>query len=307
MKTKTSGDKSPTANLAINRSRVKKYGKNDSIPSYYLEKGQEFQIELYNPTQDKVLTTIKLNNTAISGGLVLRPGERVFLDRFLDTNKKFLFDTYTVENTKSSKNAIEPNGDVEIAFFKEIKSTPNPFLCGGTGSLNLGYSNANLTGGNMTFTSNSTDSGYYLGALDSISGEVNINYSQSTISQNMFTPSCRSAESLPPLKTNPIKSKSINFLDMELIRSAGSEGIMSKKTITPIEIETGRVEKGSESDQDLREATGDFELMSFHVVTYKLLPKSEKQLTSADYYSKYCTNCGGRCKTPFCPFCGNKQ
>lgn len=305
MKTKTSGDKSPTANLAINRSRVKKYGKNDSIPSYYLEKGQEFQIELYNPTQDKVLTTIKLNNTAISGGLVLRPGERVFLDRFLDTNKKFLFDTYTVENTKSSKKAIEPNGDVEIAFFKEIISKPDIFLCSGTGHLNLKYpNNPTLTGGPVTFTTtNSID--YNPDYSSTVSGDMNLSFSQMNMTQDMFIP-CRSAESLPPLKT-----KSRGILETGEVGNMGLKHgariIKSIKPTTPTEIETGRVEKGSESDQDLREATGDFELMSFHVVTYKLLPKSQKQLTSADYYSKYCTSCGGRCKTPFCPFCGNKQ
>jgi hypothetical protein len=35
---KTSGDKKPTANLAINKSRIKKYGKSKYIPSYYFEK-----------------------------------------------------------------------------------------------------------------------------------------------------------------------------------------------------------------------------------------------------------------------------
>ena len=76
---------------------------------------------------------------------------------------------------------------------------------------------------------------------------------------------------------------------------------------TPTTIETGRVEKGSNSKQDLREASGDFEMRSFHVIKYKLSPKSQKQLTSVDYYTKHCTNCGGRCKTKFCAFCGKQQ
>lgn len=118
-KEKTSGPNNPTVHLAINKGRVKKYGKNKSIPSYYLENKQEFQIELYNPTQGNILTTIKLNDNPISGGLIIRAGERIFLDRYLDSNKKFLFDTYEVENKKSAQKAIELNGDIEVAFFKE--------------------------------------------------------------------------------------------------------------------------------------------------------------------------------------------
>ena len=80
----TGGQPTPTANLAINKSRVKLYNKNEKVPTYYLQKGQEFQIELYNPTRDKILAKIHLNGKPIAqGGLVLRPGERVFLDAIL--------------------------------------------------------------------------------------------------------------------------------------------------------------------------------------------------------------------------------
>ena len=91
----TVGNPNPTATLAINKGRVKIYNNKSNIPTYYLQKGQEFQIELFNPTTDKVLAKIKLNNKLISqSGLVLRPGERVFLDRYFDIDKKFKFDTY---------------------------------------------------------------------------------------------------------------------------------------------------------------------------------------------------------------------
>jgi len=296
MTLKTTSGENPTANLAINKSRIKKYGKNKTIPSYYLEKGQEFQLELYNPTQEKVLTTIKFNNKAISGGLILRPGERVFLDRYLDSNKKFLFDTYKVDNTKSAKKAIEPNGDVEIAFFKEIIQNNNIFLCGGTGTLNLNYTN-NLTTNDLYIPVKSDSGSPTLDWMvdDLGTGDVHVNYSTSNISSN----------------TNNInfKSPSINITEMDSSEILRSSKPKKSKTLskTPIEIETGRVEQGSKSDQDLCNGSGDFEITSFHVVTYKILPKSQKKLSTKDYYTKYCGDCGAKVKTKFCPYCGAKQ
>ena len=105
----------PTANLAINKSRLKVYGKKSEVPTYYLQKGQEFQIELFNPTKDTILAKISLNGKPIAqGGLVLRPAERVFLDRYIDVARKFKFDTYEVANTKESQKAIEDNGDFKV-------------------------------------------------------------------------------------------------------------------------------------------------------------------------------------------------
>jgi|TARA_R110000851_G_scaffold848_3_gene2871 hypothetical protein len=326
MKNKTTG-KMPTANLAINKSRIKKYGKSKTIPSYYLEKGQEFQIELFNPTQGKILTTIKLNNKPISGGLVIRPGERVFLDRFLDTNKKFLFDTYNVDNTKSAKKAIEPNGDVEIAFFKEVEPTQTTFFSNGCGNATLDWMGDinTTTGGDYTtnndtvfITTNSTPT-------INFGGNTDLNFVQSNISQDTFGATSDAFLSLDgdvTIKgdlhvngtfTSPgVCSQEMDnsFLRATSKNLKGKRSRISENTpilTTPTTIETGRVEKGSNSKQDLREASGDFEMMSFHIIKYKLSPKSQKQLTSVDYYTKHCTNCGGRCKTKFCAFCGKQQ
>lgn len=86
----------------------------------YLENGQEFEIELHNPLQNCVLCDIKLNGQSISkNGLVLRPGERFYLDCFIDDKKKFIFNTYEVENTEESEKSIEKNGLLEVFFYKE--------------------------------------------------------------------------------------------------------------------------------------------------------------------------------------------
>lgn len=86
----------------------------------YLEDNSEFEIELFNPLKDCVLADIKLNGNSISkNGLVIKPGQRVYLDCFIDDKKKFVFKTYEVESNLESLNAIEKNGLLEVFFYKE--------------------------------------------------------------------------------------------------------------------------------------------------------------------------------------------
>jgi len=306
MKIKTSGSKNPTANLAINRSRIKKYGGKNSIPSYYLEKGQEFQIELYNPTQGKVLTTIKLNNKSVSGGLVLKPGERVFLDRFLETNKKFLFDTYNVDNIKSAVKAIANNGDLEVAFFKEVTTKPLWSWGNSNGTMTLDNHGNNTSTVNFNSINTTNTGGVTTDAINiNTTTEADFRYNQLGLDQDFFIP-CRS----DGISSNPSPSVVSTFTSAGVNSLRGAKILKSKKGsfVNPSPtIETGRVEEGSASNQKLKSATGDYEMTSFHVIRYKLLPKSQKLSTTVEYYSKYCNDCGGKCKTKFCPFCGKKQ
>jgi hypothetical protein len=86
----------------------------------YLEDNSEFEIELFNPLKDCVLADIKLNGNSISkNGLVIKPGQRVYLDCFIDYKKKFVFKTYEVESNLESLEAIEKNGLLEVFFYKE--------------------------------------------------------------------------------------------------------------------------------------------------------------------------------------------
>ena len=88
--------------ITTNRNRVKEYGSN-----VYLRDGQKFEIELHNPHTCKVLAKIKLNGYYIStSGLVLNPGQRVFLERFIDKDESFIFSTYDVDGTADSKEAL---------------------------------------------------------------------------------------------------------------------------------------------------------------------------------------------------------
>jgi len=99
------------------RGRTKTYQPGSKI---FLNDGEEFEIELHNPTTDNVKAEIEIDGKPIvEGGLVLRSGQRVYLECFPDSKKKFTFKTYEVENTKESKEATANNGRVSIKFYRE--------------------------------------------------------------------------------------------------------------------------------------------------------------------------------------------
>lgn len=289
----------PTANIAVNKSRIKLYNTKGEMPTYYLQSGQEFQIEIFNPTTDVVLAKITLNNKALSqGGLVLNPGQRVFLDRYLDVAKKFLFDTYEVANTNEVKKAIENNGDVKVEFFRE--RTPQYY--GGTITLQ-GTSTFGGSFGGPTWT---TNTGGYVdninGVLTSNSANLIGNLSNTSgVANTAFYNSSATMDSLSlgdvtySQRTEPIKKGKLKTLS-SMVRSA--------KTV-----ETGRVEQGSSSDQKFETVNKDFEYFAFHTVEYKLLPISQKINTVEDLNVKvYCTNCGSKLGKghKFCSNCGTK-
>lgn len=282
----------PTANIAINKSRIKVYNKKSDMPTYYLQKGQEFQIELFNPTSDIILAKISLNNKAIAqGGLVLKPGQRVFLDRYIDVAKKFKFDTYEVANTAEVKEAIKDNGDFKVEFYKEQQARPILHLNNRPTRRYISdpYFNQPIYGSNT--------GGY--------TGEVNcttaICGSGAEYSQDIFFPTSNTAGEvtldtldlgdIQPMKSSPLRSK----------------GLKRKRSTRSIE--TGRVEMGANSDQKLETVHYDFERFSFHTVTYKMLPVSQKVNTVKDVnVARYCTECGNKQKpnNKFCPNCGTR-
>jgi hypothetical protein len=86
----------------------------------YLKNGEEFEIEIFNPLKKSILADIRLNGESISkGGLVVKPGQRCYLDCFIDDKRKFKFETYNVDDSDEVKEAISNNGLLEIFFYKE--------------------------------------------------------------------------------------------------------------------------------------------------------------------------------------------
>ena len=120
--TNTAGTISPTANIAVNRNRLKQYGE-----IFYLKSGTHFEIELFNPKTTKVLAKIYLDGVSISSaGIVIKPGQRVFLERWIDEPKKFLFECYEVDkHFRLVAEAIKHNGRVRVEFYDQLIPSPS--------------------------------------------------------------------------------------------------------------------------------------------------------------------------------------
>ena len=109
------------AKLAINKSLLKEYN-NSGERIVYLEDGNEFQIQLFNPLSVTIGADISINDINFSNRLIIKPGERIWLERYLDSPDKFIFSTYKVNGNNSEvKEAIKNNGIIKIKFYKENK------------------------------------------------------------------------------------------------------------------------------------------------------------------------------------------
>lgn len=317
------GSDCPVAYIAKSKQRLKQY--EDTV---YLKNGDEFEIELFNPSQSKVLARIELNKISIGPGIILRPGERVFLDRYVTEAKKFLFETYKVSGSNDQvKKAIENNGDVIVKFFKE-----DIYVVNNISTNTYTFPERTIFGGPF-YDSNIYGSGNS-GGLKNLNNMTNLNNDNIGSSFSRSATKCFSGFNSTPTSAY---SSSMDFLDMDMERSviqpaslssfssvdyAPEEkyrGIvdnplkgrskMSASTLSKssVDIETGRVEKGSRSDQTFKADYTKFEYTYSWKSEWKLLPESRKEITSDDIIV-YCTKCGRKRRKGenFCPADGNK-
>ena len=259
-----------TIGLAVPQSFITKSKQRlkQQIDTVYLNDGDEFEIELYNPTQNKVLAKIEMNGNSIGNGIILRPGERIFLERYLDEAKKFLFETYVVNgNDDDVKQAIANNGDVVIKFYDEVNSIG--YYINGVSTLTI--NNPNIGWGTTT-----TGSPWYGNSTFTTSG-TNTFYNASLTSGTSSTSNT--------FLYNPDKVKK------------------SKR-----QLETGRVEKGSNSNQSFTYDSSSFNSYPSTTNWWKIKPKSTQVITKDDLVT-YCSECGSKRKKDthkFCPQCGTK-
>lgn len=260
----------PTAHITKKKSRLKVY--NGHI--VFLNNKDNFEFEIHNPKQKSVLCKIKLNGEYIStSGVVLRPGQRVFLERFLDSNNKFEFSTYEVKDTSENRSAIDLNGDVEIEFYDE-QEVSNNFL----------YLNSNRTiygGPNTTVPS-------YYGTSVGATGGVGYGTTTFTTSNSTFTSS------------DTFRSK----FDTSSTLLNGNPNSLKKKSKS---LETGRVEKGEQSNQSFTNSYEQFNYYTSYTIKFKIQPIGIKNI-NVEEIRQYCTECGTKTKSnyKFCPSCGNK-
>ncbi len=222
----------------------------------FLNDKEDFEIELFNPLTVSVLADIKLNGESISKtGLLVKPGQRIYLDCFIDDRKKFKFSTYQIENSEGSIEAIQKNGLLEVFFYKEdvitldnwkskfdkiiIEKWYQPYYYPVYPTYpTIWYGTTIGTGGIGVINTNrsSTTTNSYTSNIDL----SNLNVS-SSISSNM----------------NPINS-----------------------------IETGRVEKGEKSSQKFTEVDIAFENNYIASTIIQILPESRKPVDTKEIFNK---------------------
>ncbi len=252
----------PQSFITKSKQRLKQH-----IDTVYLKNGDEFEVELFNPTQNKVLAKIEMNGKSIGNGIILRPGERIFLERYLDEAKKFLFETYVVNgNNEEVKQAIVNNGDVVVKFYNE-DIFPNRTLYGSGNTLTINNPSWNINHTTpFTYTTHNTLGG----------NSIPTHGTFTTTSTNTFYNSSLTSGTI---STNSLRS-----------------------------LETGRVEKGSNSNQSFTYDSTSFSSYPFATNWWKIKPQSTKPLVREDLVT-YCTECGSKRKKDthkFCPHCGTK-
>ena len=265
----TSGSPSnPQAFITKRKQRVKQFE-----GQVFLNDGDEYEIEIFNPTPSFVLAKIKIDKDYLSGGgIVLRPGERVFLERFLDTNNKFVFRTYEVGKEAVNLGATDNNGYVEIQFFNEYKEAKNYW--------NSSYGTTLVNGNPVTWTTTSNSGTYTLG---------NSSFTTSTANLNTFY-------------NTSLTSNSV-LRDYDLTNQNKISHLSARK------VETGLTEKGDESKQTFTQSNKEFRSSSFWNVAWRILPSSHKQYHKEELNTLYCGECGAKRKKDthkFCPHCGTK-
>lgn len=275
----------PTAFVTVNRNRVKTYDN-----KVYLKDGTQFEIELWNPNKTRVLASISIDGKDISEkGIVLNPGQRVSIERWVDDKspRKFKFTTYSVENSQAAMNAISNNGRVKVSFYDEI--------------LKNFYPNGSSFGTVVT-TTPTWDHPYYYNINEV---NPNITLGGSTVN-NTFN---LTNDSAGVFYSNTSYSSNIGAQGLQGPPGpAGIEGAKgSIRSATP-EIETGIVGEGDVSKQSFVETTGDFNSWPAKIWEWQILPESTRPL-DAEKIRSYCTDCGTRVRATswkYCPSCGEK-
>ncbi len=273
-----SGTETPQAWVAIKRNRQKIYN-GQGKSQVYLKDGQEFQIELFNPTQTRYLVKFKINgNYSSDRGLILNPGQRYFLDRFIDEDRKLAFSTYEIEDSKAAKKAIEKNGLLEVEFYSET------FLHGNIISYPKIYNTPNWSQPIWTTNPSTFWYGTSNGISNNAGGSSTLTLAGSTINNVSYT------------------SGTVNCGTTYTSTSNYSS------VVNDASIETGRVEKGEKSDQLFEQGYGTFGSWASYVTTVQIIPLSQKPAEAQEIRS-YCTGCGSRIKKQtwkFCPNCGTE-
>ncbi len=289
----------PTVSIAINKNKIKHYNDSEYLRQVvYLNDGSEFQLEFFNGTQTKWFAKIKFDGNYISNnGLILRPGERVFLERYFDSNNKFVYKTYNVKLTAAVKAAIQSNGLIEVEFYKKAQPPVTTWITTGTYIPTWSIDNvyhypkyekgAILNDGTLyskEFHGTTNNVGITHNTLTS---DMNVNYMSTEIKTKGGLNQSRSARSEPMAFASAFSSIPV-------------------KASAPV-VETGTIEKGNESNQSFVMSNDNFENYYSTKTVIQIMPPSQKAF-SQNEVKVYCSSCGTKVKYgwKFCSLCGTK-
>lgn len=270
------------AKIAVNKSLLKEYSNSSNERIVYIDDGTEFQIQIFNPYSYVIGVSFDFNNDINFSNqlLVLRPGERVWLERYLNNESKLLFSTYKVGASQEVKEAIKDNGNLQIKFFKEKEKN------------NYWYNNTIIVN------------------KDDIYKPIDVYYNYTGLPTSYCNASfnCENTVNLSSLTANVSSS-----FDNSVATTASTYSYKTSTASTNIKlkndlIETGRIEKGNHSNQRFTNVDKDFEYFPFKTEYIKILPTSQKQIRANDLKKIYCHECGRKLNTKykFCPYCGSK-
>jgi hypothetical protein len=264
-----SSNSKPNAWIVSPKDKGRKSIKNGKV---FLNDGDEFEVELFNPLTVSVLADIKLNGQSISKtGLVVKPGQRVYLDCFIDDRKKFKFSTYEIENSGEALEATQNNGLLEVFFYKEDVITLDNWkskfdrvivekwypVYYPTYPVYPYYNRTNI----------------WFGSTSPIYGSCITTNGSGIIGTTTTTNAYYSSNNVDFSNT----SNSVNLSNLN-ITGSNMNSLNS--------IETGRVEKGEESKQKFTEVDMDFENHYIASTIIQILPESRKPAEVKEVFNK---------------------
>ena len=280
------------AKIAKNKSLLKEYKTSEAQRSVYLNDGDEFQIQLFNPENTEICARIWIEDSQLSHDIVIRPGERIWLERYTDVAKKFKFMTYVVNgDTPEIRNSISHNGVIKIEFYYRRKNK------------NYYYrDNTIYVSPNITWTYENPNYVYSTTNISGMSNDSvnNINYTcfSSTLNGN------DQLSGVSTLTTTNDNDNTINYIEPTYSSvSFDPDNYNDKKNL-----ETGRIYEGSKSKQSFNNVDMEFEWFAFRTENIKIYPSSRKPYNAKDLKKLYCSNCGRKLndKYKYCPYCGKK-
>lgn len=280
--------------IAIDKSICKEYSTSSYSRVVYLENGQEFQIQLFNPHKFTIGAEIFINDEKLSNRLVLKPGERGWLERYLDVKKKFKFSTYEVDaNDADVQEAIKDNGKIEVKFYREVRKKEWN-----------NYPTITLSGNDWLNTININKYPTTIDVLYNHSSD-NANKLETTHCYSSTVTAGNSGDRLLTASNFCAELDTSYTATVDVYPLSGAASISVPNTMI---CETGRIEAGSSSSQEFDKVNIDFEYLPFVTEKIKLLPISQKPFTPNDLQKIYCSECGRKLKTQykFCPYCGSK-